>query len=197
MGFEIQLERYSNKFFDTERDLIQTVSQFYLQYRKASPNCFSRDLLSGHFTASGLVVRPLGRPQQNNLLETVLTHHAKLDLWLQPGGHADENPNLLKVATQEVLEETGLVCTPLINGEIIDIDINIIPENSKAPEHLHYDIRYLFACEKEANFVMSAESIDMKWVPLDLIARCSSYDLSLQKLVNKAILSYTTDKISF
>jgi 8-oxo-dGTP pyrophosphatase MutT (NUDIX family) len=181
--FKKQLEHYSTKFSSSEEKIVLSVWEFYLQHRDTSPSCFSRSLLSGHFTSSGLVVRT----RKDGVLETLLTHHAKLDLWIQPGGHADENPNLLEVATQEVLEETGIACKPLIGGEIIDIDINVIPESSKVPEHLHFDIRYLFACKEKDRFVMSSESINMKWIRLDSIIDCSSYDFSLRKLANNAI----------
>src|SRR5690606_6931630 len=43
---------------------------------------FLRERLAGHFTASCWLVDRAGE-------RTLLTHHRKLGLWLQPGGHAD------------------------------------------------------------------------------------------------------------
>ena len=183
MNFERQLERYSAQYSNCKKDLIASVVEFYRNFQGASPSCFSRELLSGHFTASGLVIR-LG---DCGVLETLLTQHATLNLWLQPGGHADDNPNLLEVATQEVLEETGLVCKWLLDGEIIDIDIHLIPRTCKVQEHHHFDVRYLFGADKSAEFVMSSESLSMEWVALDSIVENPKYDASLQMLVKKAI----------
>ncbi len=45
----------------------------------------------------------------NNLGDKVLLlHHAKLDKWLQPGGHCDGDPDVLRVALKEAEEESGL-----------------------------------------------------------------------------------------
>ncbi|GIS47576.1 MAG: hypothetical protein Ct9H90mP20_2460 [Candidatus Neomarinimicrobiota bacterium] len=35
-----------------------------------------------------------------------MTHHYQLNKWLQLGGHADGNENLLDVATNEAIEES-------------------------------------------------------------------------------------------
>jgi 8-oxo-dGTP pyrophosphatase MutT (NUDIX family) len=35
-------------------------------------------------------------------------HHRKLDRWLQPGGHADGDTDLLYVASREAREESGI-----------------------------------------------------------------------------------------
>jgi 8-oxo-dGTP pyrophosphatase MutT (NUDIX family) len=39
----------------------------------------------------------------------LLIYHKKLDKWLQPGGHADGEEDLHKVAKSELEEETGVV----------------------------------------------------------------------------------------
>ena len=37
-----------------------------------------------------------------------MTHHRKLRMWLQLGGHADGEKNLFKVALREAEEESGI-----------------------------------------------------------------------------------------
>ena len=64
-------------------------------------NCFERSLLHGHFTASVWVIN-------ESKDKALFTHHAKLNCWLQLGGHADGNEDLRIVAMQECQEESGL-----------------------------------------------------------------------------------------
>src|SRR5436190_17065306 len=64
---------------------------------------FSRhNYVPGHLTASGIVLNA----QRSR---TLLIFHAKLQRWLQPGGHFEPgecNPSV--TAAREVLEETGI-----------------------------------------------------------------------------------------
>ena len=85
---------------------------------------------------------------------------------MQPGGHADGDENVLRVSLKEAEEETGLVNLKSIN-EIFDIDIHTIPARKDFPEHLHYDIRFLFEGSEQENVVVSEESHDVKWIALD------------------------------
>ena len=63
-----------------------------------SNRCYYRDHLPGHLTASAWIVNP-----ENT--HTLLVHHAKLNRWLQPGGHADGDEDLLNVAQKEMHED--------------------------------------------------------------------------------------------
>lgn len=52
-----------------------------------------------HFTASALII---------NDAKVLLVYHKKLDVWLYPGGHIEENENPDEALVREVKEETGL-----------------------------------------------------------------------------------------
>lgn len=58
------------------------------------PLAFHRDRKEGHFTASAWIVN-------KTRTHALLTHHRKLNRWLQLGGHADGNENLLEVAMKD------------------------------------------------------------------------------------------------
>src|SRR3954465_12963044 len=60
-------------------------------------NPFRRERLAGHFTASAWVVSADG-------MRALLTHHRKLGLWLQLGGHADGERDLQVAALKEAEE---------------------------------------------------------------------------------------------
>jgi 8-oxo-dGTP pyrophosphatase MutT (NUDIX family) len=124
-------------------------------------DAFGRLHLPGHVTGSAWIVN-------NDLTKVLLVKHAKLNKWLQPGGHADGDENVLRVALKEVDEETGLKNLYTLTSGIFDIDIHMIParKDLSFPEHDHYDIRFVFKADEQDTLVISDESTDLKWIPL-------------------------------
>ncbi|NHM19366.1 NUDIX hydrolase [Tritonibacter mobilis] len=123
------------------------------------PRAFERDPKVGHVTASAFVLSP-------DLTSVLLTHHAKLDRWLQLGGHCDGIQDACFNATKEAYEESGLSRIRLLTPEVFDVDVHEIPASAREPAHLHYDVRYLFVAEAGEPLV-SEESHALAWVPLD------------------------------
>ncbi len=82
---------------------------------------FRRERLAGHFTASCWLVDASGE-------RALLTHHKKLALWLQLGGHADGERDLQVAALKEAEEESGLHDLRIEPG-IFDLDRHRIPEH--------------------------------------------------------------------
>lgn len=142
------------------------------------PDAFLRTHLPGHITGSAWITNEVGT-------EVLLTHHAKLDKWLQPGGHADGDENVIRVAAKEAEEETGLTEIVLADDHIFDLDIHVIPERGDMPEHYHYDVRYLFRASKTLPLVVTAESHALSWVKLDDIDRMSNHNTSMLRMARK------------
>ncbi|NZA26017.1 NUDIX hydrolase [Luteimonas sp. SJ-92] len=138
---------------------------------------FVRARLDGHFTASSLVLSGDGR-------RTLLTHHRKLGLWLQPGGHADGDRDLARVALREAEEETGLRGLRL-EGGILDLDRHRIPEHRGVPEHWHYDVRYVVRAGADERFLVSDESHALAWRALDEVADDPALDPTLRRMARK------------
>jgi 8-oxo-dGTP pyrophosphatase MutT (NUDIX family) len=87
--------------------------------------------------------------------------------WLQPGGHADGDGNLARVALREAEEETGIqglgVCTPAI-----DLDVHVFHHAGGAePDHLHLDVRHLVLTPPGAVPSGNHESEALRWVSID------------------------------
>lgn len=96
---------------------------------------FRRERLAGHFTASAWLVDATGT-------RVLLTHHRKLDRWLQLGGHADGVRDFARVALTEAEEESGLADLS-VEPDIFDLDAHDIPEHKGVPAHVHYDVRFV------------------------------------------------------
>jgi len=120
------------------------------------PNCFDRSCLPGHVTASAWIVSPDRR-------RFLLTHHRKLDRWLQLGGHADGDPDVFAVALREAREESGLQDFERCGDLPIDVDVHRIPARAGEPAHEHHDIRFLLVAGSDDDVVVSAESHALGW----------------------------------
>lgn len=143
-----------------------------------SPRCFYRDHLPGHITASAWIVND----ESDHVL---LVHHAKLNKWLQPGGHADGDEHVLNVAEREVNEETGLVNLSLLTQGIFDLDIHPIPARKDFPDHLHYDVRFAFQASGKEKLKISDESSDLQWIQLTQVPELTQQNASILRMIEK------------
>lgn len=143
------------------------------------PDCFERSLLHAHFTASVWVV-------DATFSFALLTHHAKLDRWLQLGGHADGMENLRAVSQKELEEESGLTGAKLYADAIFDIDIHKIPERKGAPEHDHYDVRFLYVGDMAEAIRKNHESNEVAWKPFDSIPLLCNRNDSILRMIAKS-----------
>lgn len=140
--------------------------------------CYKRDHLPGHITGSAWIV--------NSSMDCiVLVHHAKLNKWLQPGGHADGDENILNVALREAEEETGLKNLRLLYEGLFDIDIHPIPERKDFPEHLHYDVRFAFQADSQEPLFLSEESHGLAWIKFDDLASKTKGNVSILRMLEK------------
>jgi 8-oxo-dGTP pyrophosphatase MutT (NUDIX family) len=156
-----------------EREMCDNLRAFVAE----NENCFERSHTAGHVTGSAWIV-------DRECRSALLVHHRKLGRWLQPGGHADGDPDVRAVALREALEETGLQTLEPAWAGIFDVDVHAIPERGDEPAHFHYDIRFAFFGDSNEMPVVSPESHAVAWIPLDGI---ESYgiDDSVRRLVAK------------
>lgn len=131
--------------------------------------------LPGHFTAQAVVYHPGKRA-------LALMHHKKLDLWVGAGGHIDPEDQSAEVAARrEAAEEMGLTNLVLAQAAPFDLDIHGYPAQGDQPDHLHYDIRFLFTTDQD-ELMGNNESKQVKWVPLTELEQYLRHWLSNTRL---------------
>ena len=147
-----------------------TVARF-AAFVAAQPRCFERSLLEGHVTGSAWLVHP-------DEQQVLLTHHRKLDIWVQLGGHADGDSDMLRVALREAQEESGLSNIAVVDPHIFDLDVHLIPARSNEPAHYHYDVRYALRVVgnsvTDTCFRVSSESKALAWSTINGLATLTS-----------------------
>lgn len=148
-----------------------------LEFVRRSEDCFERSAHPGHITASAWLV-------SKNGLEALLTHHAKLNLWIQLGGHCDGNPDPLSVAIKEAQEESGILDITPIQSTIFDIDVHLIPETKLEKMHYHYDIRFLLKVNSNETIKCSDESHELRWISKNLVD-LPTRELSVTRMFDK------------
>jgi 8-oxo-dGTP pyrophosphatase MutT (NUDIX family) len=139
---------------------------------------FERSRLAGHFTGSAWLVSADGR-------RVLLTHHRKLGIWVQLGGHADGDPDLSRVALKEAGEESGLPALSVDGDALFDLDRHWIPERGDVPGHWHYDARYVVHAGAGEDFVVSEESHALAWRDIRELADAGDADPSLRRMARK------------
>jgi len=137
-----------------------------IQFVERHVDCAERSLQFGHLTGSAWIV-------DRERKRTLLTHHRKLNKWLQLGGHADGELNPLAVALREAREESGLKKLRVVDEVVFDIDRHLIPARKTEPDHWHYDIRFMIEADPAEPIVVSDESHDLAWIE---IARMAEYN---------------------
>lgn len=134
---------------------------------------------SMHVTGSAWVVNP-------DRSHVLLFHHVKLHQWLQPGGHADGDPDVLRVALKEVAEESGVHPShvKLLSDQIFDVDMHWVPDTDAAPAHSHVDIRFLVEIDDTLPVPGNDESHQVVWVALYDVLRFNN-SRSTHRMVEK------------
>ncbi|MDE1846215.1 MAG: NUDIX domain-containing protein [Candidatus Micrarchaeota archaeon] len=112
-----------------------------------------------------------------NESKVLLVLHAKLNKWLFPGGHIENNETPDEAVIREVKEETGLSLKLLDYGKILEtpdvikrLAIPFYSNLHSVGDHNHYCAFYLGNVENN-KIIKNIESKEIKWFSLEEIER--------------------------
>ncbi len=152
-------------------------------------NCFERTCRPGHITAAAWILSTDRR-------HVLLTHHRKLNRWLQLGGHTDGQWHVEEAALREAREESGLTRFEIvpIHGVMMpfDLDVHEIPARYDADgqmiedAHEHHDIRFLLIAHAGTAIRVSDESHDVRWCTPDEVRELTD-EASVLRMLDKAL----------
>lgn len=128
-----------------------------LAFLDARPDACQRSCVPGHVTASTLVVRHD---------EVLLTLHPRLGRWVQLGGHCEPaDTDILAAALREAVEESGIDGLRL-DPQPVAIHVHPVTCSLGVPTR-HLDVQFLAYAPDHAEPVISDESLDLRWWPID------------------------------
>lgn len=166
------LERLLYHYGRRHPEEAQTVERF-LEFLASGEALQGKINPKRHITASTWIVNP-------DRSKVLLTHHAKLNKWVQLGGHTDEGEDWAGAALREAQEESGLPGLQLASDELFDLDIHEIPARGATPAHDHYDLRFLIVADDTTPVTVSEESHDLAWVALEDMGAYTSEESQLR-----------------
>ncbi len=152
-------------------------TELLIEFARQHENCCERTLTVGHFTGSCWLVSKDGQ-------RVLLTHHKKLERWLQLGGHADGDSDLAQVALREAEEESGLTDL-IVEPGIFDLERHAIPARGNDPEHYHHDVRFVVHATGSEDYVVSDESHALAWRNITELVDDAEAEESIRRMARK------------
>lgn len=139
----------------------EPLRQAFLSFLLARPDACARSCEPGHLTASAVVLDAAHA-------RVLLTLHPRVGRWLQLGGHCEPgDPTLLAASLREAVEESGIDGLR-IEPEPLHLDVHPVTCSLGVPTR-HFDVQFLVHAAPGAREVRSAESVDLRWWPVDAL----------------------------
>ncbi|NBE99745.1 NUDIX domain-containing protein [Nonomuraea sp. KC401] len=132
----------------------------FLEHLRTHDDAMLRECVPGHLTGTTAVLSHDGS-------RVLLTLHPKARMWLPMGGHCEiSDMSLADVALREAWEESGIYGLELLPGPLA-VDKHEVW--CHPPRSWHLDVEYAAVAPEGAEAVISDESLDLRWFPVDEI----------------------------
>jgi 8-oxo-dGTP pyrophosphatase MutT (NUDIX family) len=132
----------------------------YVSHLRAHADGLARDCFPEHVTAGVLVLAP-------DLDAVLLNLHRKARQWFAFGGHCESgDPTLLGAALREGREESGLAGLD-VDPSPVELSAHQVGFCDPRGPVQHLDVRYAARAPRGADHLVSEESLDVRWWPLD------------------------------
>lgn len=138
-----------------------SLREAFLGFLAARPDATARSCVPGHITASAVVLSP----DRGSVL---LTLHPRIGRWVQLGGHCEPgDPTIAAAALREATEESGMADL-VIDPSPVHLDVHPITCSLGVPTR-HFDLRFRVFAAPGGRPVISDESDDLKFWPVDAL----------------------------
>jgi len=157
----------------------RSLREAFLGFLAARPDACARSCEPGHITASAVVLSSDGS-------EVLLTLHPRVGAWLQLGGHCEATDETLAgAALREASEESGIDGLTISRAPV-HIDVHPITCSLGVPTR-HFDVRFVVRAPAGARPVRSAESLDLRWWPVDGLPDDPTGASGLEEMLSAAV----------
>lgn len=156
-----------------------TLRHAVLAFLYARADACIRECTPGHITASTLVLDDAGE-------RVLLTLHPRVGRWVQLGGHCEDgDPDIVAAALREATEESGITGLR-IDPRLAAVHVHPVTCSLGVPTR-HLDLQFVAHAPTGARIIVSDESLDLRWWPIDALPE--GVDDALTHLVAAATAS--------
>jgi len=152
--------------------------------------CFEEGKMElNHFTATGIVF--------NKNKQILMIFHKKLNVWLPPGGHIEDNELPTNAVIREIFEETGIKVEIFpIENKILTLSNNdckelekpfvLLLENIEGNwKHNHIDMVFICKALNENFKLQKTEVNDIGWFDIDHVKQLKTFE-NVKQSIEKA-----------
>jgi 8-oxo-dGTP pyrophosphatase MutT (NUDIX family) len=153
----------------------------YVDLLTTHPDACARFCFPAHLTAGAIVLSDDGE-------QVLLNLHRKAQRWFAFGGHIEPgDPTLSAAALREGTEESGL---PDLTVDPVPVHLSLHEVGFCDPRGAvrHFDVRFLARLGEHAEPVVSDESLDLRWFPVDDVPTNEPDMLDLIRLARTRLL---------
>jgi 8-oxo-dGTP pyrophosphatase MutT (NUDIX family) len=144
---------------DQEQDRLRTS---YVEHLRAHEDGLSRSCFPAHLTAGALVI-------SHDRRQVLLNLHRKAGKWFHFGGHLEPGDvTLAGAALREATEESGL-SGMIVRAEPLHLSQHPVEFCDPRGTVQHLDVRFLAEIGADVEPVVSEESLDVRWWPVDAL----------------------------
>lgn len=138
----------------------EALREQYVAHLRSRPDGLRKACFPDHLTAGALVLSHDGS-------KVLLNLHRKARRWFAFGGHLEpQDATLAAAALREGVEESGLPDLD-VDPEPVHLSLHEVGFCSSEGTVRHFDVRFLARLGATSEPVVSEESLDLRWFPVD------------------------------